>query len=254
MQRWVLSAGLCVLLTLPVWAQRGGGGHGGMGGGGARGFSGGGYRGGGYAGGYSSRGAAGYSRAPGYAGAYRGGYWDGGYRGYGYNWRGYPYRGGYPYAGYGWRWGYPWWGFGYAGWGWGYPSWGWNSGYWNNSYYNNYPSDTYSVQPYAYPPGGDHSQDNQAQDEIDRLTGEVNQLRSQQSSGQSRTAEIRAETVLVYRDGHTEEVQNYAIIGKTIWIFNESRARKVAISELDLPATKRDNEDRGIDFVLPSSR
>jgi len=60
--------------------------------------------------------------------------------------------------------------------------------------------------------------------------------------------------VLVYRDGHTEEVQNYAIIGKTIWIFNESRARKVAISELDLPATKRDNEDRGIDFVLPSSR
>jgi hypothetical protein len=48
-------------------------------------------------------------------------------------------------------------------------------------------------------------------------------------------------------------VQDYAIIGKTIWIFNESRARKVAISELDLPATKRDNEDRGIDFVLPSS-
>jgi hypothetical protein len=42
-------------------------------------------------------------------------------------------------------------------------------------------------------------------------------------------------------------------VGKTIWIFNESRARKVAISELDLPATKRDNEDRGIDFVLPSS-
>lgn len=248
MQRRVLSAALCALLTLPVWGQRGGGGHGGMGGGGARGFSGGGYRGGGYAGSYSYRGGAGYSRAPGYAGAYRGGYWNGGYRGYGYNRRGYPYRG-YPYRGYGWGWGYPGWGFGYAGWPW----WGWGGGYYGNSYYSYYPSDTYSVQPYAYPPSGDYSQDNQTQDQIDRLTGEVNQLRSQQSSRQSQAAEIRAQTVLVYRDGHTEQVQNYAIVGKTIWIFDESRARKVALSELDLPATKRDNEDRGIDFLLPSS-
>ncbi|MFZ0792200.1 MAG: hypothetical protein WAM65_00435 [Candidatus Korobacteraceae bacterium] len=255
MRRWVLSAALCALLTLPVWGQRGGGGHGGMGGGGARGVSGGGYHSGGYAGGSSYRGAVGYSRAPGYAGAYRGGYWNG-YRG-GYAWRGYPYRG-YPYAGYGWRWGYPWWGFGYAGWGWGYPWWGWGGSYYDNSYYNYYPSDAYPAQAYpayTYPPAdaGDYSQDNQTQDQIDRLTGEVNQLRSQQSLGQSRTAEIHAETVLVYRDGHTEEVQNYAIVGKTIWIFNEARARKVAISELDVPATKRDNEDRGIDFVLPGS-
>lgn len=248
MQRWVLSAALCALLTLPVWGQRGGGGHGGMGGGGARGFSGGGYHSGSYAGGYGYRGGAGYSGSRGYAGGYRGGYWGGGYRGYGYNWHGYPYRG-YPYRGYGWGWGYPWWGFGYAGWPW----WGWGGSYYDNSYYSYYPSDAYSVQPYTYAPSGDYSQDNQTQDQIDRLTGEVNQLRSQQSSGQSKIAEIRAETVLVYRDGHTEEVQNYAIIGKTIWIFNESRARKIALSELDLPATKRDNEDRGIDFVLPSS-
>ncbi len=248
MRRWVLSAALCALLTLPVWGQRGGGGHGGMGGGGARGFSGGGYHGGGYAGSSSYRGTAGYSRAPGYAGAYHGGYWGSGYRGYGYGWRGYPYRG------YGW--GYPGWGFGYAGWGWGYPWWGWSRAYYDTSYYNYYPSDAYSVQPYAYPPGGDYSQDNQTQDQIDRLTGEVNQLRSQQqsqNSGQSKAAEIHAETVLVYRDGHTENVQNYAIVGKTIWIFSESRARKVAVSELDLPATKRDNEDRGVDFVLPGS-
>lgn len=65
-------------------------------------------------------------------------------------------------------------------------------------------------------------------------------------------AQIHAETVLVYRDGHAEEVQNYAIVGKTIWIFNEARARKIPLSELDLPATRRDNEDRGIDFVIPN--
>ena len=251
MQRWVLSAALCALLTLPVWGQRGGGGHGGMGGGGH--FSGGGSVSHGSAG-YGYHGSVGYSRAPGYAGSYRGGIYGGaGYRGYGYAWHGNGVHGPFPYRpwGYGWGWGYPWWGFGYAGWPW----WGWGGSYYDNSYYNYYPSDTSPAQtyPYAYPPGGDYSQDNQTQDQIDRLTGEVNQLRSQQSSGQSKTAEIHAETVLVYRDGHTEEVQNYAIVGKTIWIFNKSRARKVAISELDLPATKRDNEDRGIDFVLPSS-
>jgi hypothetical protein len=207
--------------------------------------------------GYGYHGSAGYSRAPAYGGAYHGGSYPGsGYRGYGYGWhsnggyRPYPYR---PW-GYGRSWGYPWWGFGYAGLSW-YPWWGW--GGWDNSYYNYYPSDAYSVQayPYAYPPSGDYSQDNQTgnqtQDQIDRLTAEVDQLRSQQSqsSGQLQTAR----TVLVYLDGHTEDVQNYAIVGKTLWIFDESRARKVSLSELDLPATKHDNEDRGIDFVLPSS-
>ena len=59
--------------------------------------------------------------------------------------------------------------------------------------------------------------------------------------------------MLIYRDGHAEDVQNYAIVGKTIWVFDESRAKKIPLAELDLAATKRGNEDRGIDFVLPTS-
>jgi hypothetical protein len=197
----------------------------------------------------------GYAHVPSYSGAYHGGsYWNGngwhgngwGWNGHGWVWRGYPYRG----------WGYPWWGFGYAGWAW-YP-WGWWNG-WDGSYYNSYPSDTYaSTYPsyvYVTPGVSEYSQDSQTQDQINSLRSEVDQLRWQQaqSSGGSKSAEVRAQTVLVYRDGHTEEVQNYAIVGKIIWIFNESHARKVLLSQLDLPATKRDNEDRGIDFVIPSS-
>jgi hypothetical protein len=110
---------------------------------------------------------------------------------------------------------------------------------------------------YVTPSGSlDYSQSDRTQEEIDRLNSEVSQLRSQQAaqdSGSSKKAEIHAETVLVYRDGHAEEVQNYAIVGKTIWIFNEAHAKKVPLSELDLPATKRDNEDRGIDFVVPGT-
>jgi hypothetical protein len=46
-------------------------------------------------------------------------------------------------------------------------------------------------------------------------------------------------------------VQNYAIVGETLWIVTEERARKVPISDLDIPATRKANEDRGVDFRLP---
>ncbi len=65
-------------------------------------------------------------------------------------------------------------------------------------------------------------------------------------------AEIRAGTVLVFRDRHSEEIQNYAIVGKTVWVFTEQRARKIPIAELNIPATTKANEARGIDFRLPT--
>jgi hypothetical protein len=257
MRGWLSVAALCtILLAVPAWGQRGGGGRGGGGHGGGGGFHGGGFSGrsrGGYGGnGYGYRGY-GY---PGYGYGYRGygypGYGYGGYRGYGYGYGGYGY--GYGRGWRGWGWGYPWWG---GSW---YPWWGWDS--WDNSD-SSYPSDSYAgsnyqAQPYpstvyvnpAPPPGYSNSQANQTQDEIDSLKDQVAQLRSQQE-GKSAPAEPRARTVLVYRDGHTEQVDDYAIVGKTLWVFNETRARRVALSELDLPATKRDNEDRGIDFTIP---
>jgi len=64
-------------------------------------------------------------------------------------------------------------------------------------------------------------------------------------------AQIHAETVLVFRDNHTEEIQNYAIVGNTLWVFTELRARKIPIANLDVPATTRANEDLGTDFQLP---
>lgn len=59
--------------------------------------------------------------------------------------------------------------------------------------------------------------------------------------------------VLVYKDGHRQEVQNYAIVGQTIWVLNEQQARKVPLSALDLNATRKANEDRDVEFALPTS-
>ena len=46
-------------------------------------------------------------------------------------------------------------------------------------------------------------------------------------------------------------VQNYAVVGPTLWIFDEMRARKVAVAELDIPATAQLNDERGVEFRLP---
>ena len=59
------------------------------------------------------------------------------------------------------------------------------------------------------------------------------------------------QTVLVFKDGHKLEVQNYAIVGDTLYNLEATRGRKIALSDLDLKATVRENDDRGIDFRLP---
>lgn len=60
-------------------------------------------------------------------------------------------------------------------------------------------------------------------------------------------------TVLVFKDGHQQEVANYAIIGVTLYDLTGGRTKKVALAELDLPATVKQNDDRGVDFRLPAA-
>jgi len=59
-------------------------------------------------------------------------------------------------------------------------------------------------------------------------------------------------TVLVFKDGHKSEVQNYAIVGNTIFDFGDGRSRKILLADLDVPATQKANDDRGVDFQLPA--
>lgn len=57
-------------------------------------------------------------------------------------------------------------------------------------------------------------------------------------------------TVLVFRNGHQQEVTNYAIMGETLYVFDQSR-KKIALADLDLPATVKANDDRGMEFKVP---
>jgi hypothetical protein len=60
-------------------------------------------------------------------------------------------------------------------------------------------------------------------------------------------------TVLVFRDGHQQEVTNYAIMGQTLYVFG-NRMEKIGLGDIDLPATIKLNDDRGVDFHLPSPK
>jgi len=60
-------------------------------------------------------------------------------------------------------------------------------------------------------------------------------------------------TVLVFRDGHQSDVLNYAIVGDTLFDFAAGRTQKVPLADLDLPATRKVNDDRGVDFQIPDS-
>jgi hypothetical protein len=60
-------------------------------------------------------------------------------------------------------------------------------------------------------------------------------------------------TVLVFKDGHQSDVLNYAIVGDTLYAFGTGRTKKILLADLDLPATRKANDDRGVDFQIPAS-
>ena len=140
-----------------------------------------------------------------------------------------------PYFGYGGYYGYPYYG---------YPFYNDDSGY--------YPSDNY-VDSGAYAPDQGDSQQQQA--EINRLEDEVARLRQDRLSAARTQApskpDLHSLTELVFQDKHTQEIQNYAIVGQTFWIFDGPQTKKISISELDVPATIKANDARGVDFQLP---
>jgi hypothetical protein len=58
-------------------------------------------------------------------------------------------------------------------------------------------------------------------------------------------------TLVVFKDGHSVELGNYAIIGANLFDLTPGHARKIALADLDLEATRKQNDDRGISFQLP---
>jgi hypothetical protein len=59
------------------------------------------------------------------------------------------------------------------------------------------------------------------------------------------------DTVLIFKDGHKQQISNYAIVGANLFDLSNGRRQKIALSDLDVAATQKANEDQGVDFKLP---
>ena len=217
MRRWLSIATFSlILLTLPVWAQhRGGGGGGHIGGGGFAGRSSAVHASGAFHGGSFGRGAGVHFRTGNPYQHHRGFY---GRRGF------YPYASYYPYSYY---------------------------GYEDPSFYDTENEDqdsyaSYQAPSYTAPP----PEESGLRSDVQVLSGKIDRLQADVEA-RSRKPEQEPTTALVFRDQHVEEVRNYAIAGGTLWVLNAQAAKKIPLTQLDLVATVKMNDDRGVGFQVP---
>lgn len=95
--------------------------------------------------------------------------------------------------------------------------------------------------------------------QVERLAEEVELLREDRlaEAAASAAAPVPEEkpvpAVLVYRDGHKGEAENYAVLGQTLYLFEGERTRKIPLADLDLAATQKLNEEQGVEFVPPAT-
>jgi hypothetical protein len=64
--------------------------------------------------------------------------------------------------------------------------------------------------------------------------------------------------VLIFRDGHRQDVSSYSIIGPALYVSgsywtNGYWTEKILLADLNLPATMSANQERGVNFALPSA-
>jgi len=150
----------------------------------------------------------------------------------------------------------------------GYPYYyGWAGAYW--------PIYDWDAGDYGYTTNSAYAGDNgyaaQLQNELanqqavtDGLQAELDAERSRNSEDSPRASAQPAArtspdpdtpgTVLVFRDGSRTEIQNYAIVGPTLYEFGPHWTKKVALTDLDVPATVKTNNDRGVEFLLPAQK
>jgi hypothetical protein len=104
-------------------------------------------------------------------------------------------------------------------------------------------------------------QDTELAGQVERLAEEVELLREDRLSATApppaASAPVPEEkpvpAVLVYRDGHKGEAENYAVLGQTLYVFEGERTRKIPLTALDLEATQKLNEEQGVEFVPPAA-
>ncbi len=75
----------------------------------------------------------------------------------------------------------------------------------------------------------------------------------QEQASPAREAKPIEPTVLIFHDGHRQEVTNYAIMGQTVYVLDD-HTQKIPLANLDVAATVKANDDRGLEFEVPAAQ
>ena len=116
-----------------------------------------------------------------------------------------------------------------------------------------YAEDDYQGGPTIFDRRGPGTRDYDDQQVLDQ--DYRTELKSQPQATQQAPEPVtnQPETVLIFKDGHQQEVSNYAIVGATLYDLSDGRTRRVQLAELDLKATVKENDQRGVEFQLPAT-
>jgi len=136
----------------------------------------------------------------------------------------------------------------------------WYGDWWGSSY------DSYDSSP------NDYAQRQMLQ-QIDDLSQEVQRLRQEQEYSQVVAAAVPAAPVpapapqptaeaartdsglpivLVFFDKKIQEIKNYAVMNEMLVVFDGRRTTRILLRDVDLAATMKLNDERGVDFQIPN--
>jgi hypothetical protein len=137
-----------------------------------------------------------------------------------------------------------------------YAPFGYYSPFWWDSYHSSYDrsDDNYVAQ-------------RQAQQQIDQLRQQVEDLQQEREeraynqppvprppapSNAEAKIEPDMSVVLVYLDRRIEEIKNYAVANEKVVVFDNHHIKKIPLGDIDLAATMKLNDERGVDFQIPN--
>jgi len=104
----------------------------------------------------------------------------------------------------------------------------------------------------------------QTMNEINRLADQVQELREERESRATapqpapqpqQQAKLQQEdlpVILVFLDKRIQEVKNYAVANEMLVVLDGSRKKKYPLADIDLAATMKLNDERGVDFEVPN--
>lgn len=141
--------------------------------------------------------------------------------------------------------GFPW----FAGFGYGY----YDPFLWGDSSYNDDWQQEQEIQ-FASQMNALNSREQELRQREDELRAREEQdayARQPQARNETPVQPVPS-TVLVFRDQHQQEITNYAISGKTLWVLSDHvLTKKIPLTDLDLTATAKLNDERGVEFQVP---